>query len=222
MRPFYKPRGDGKVPFNAYNVQLGPSALARKGTSAEVADNHFPPAIARLARTVEAQLAFTDADEIARREAEDAVAEAKRKLDWTRSVCAFMATEIEMEIDGLRDEGAETAGEIAVHRTGLRKTQSPRTMKDLKQAIAEAEAKNAGLVERIAEAEARLAEVRAVLADQPGRSWRPRKPTRRRRRLSPFCRRPARRRSRGWRYSPRSPKGRSRRTAYRPAKDWSS
>ena len=77
-----------------------------------------------------------------------------------------MAAEIEMEIDGLRDEGAETAHEIAVHRTGLRKTKSSRTMKELKQAIAEAEAKNAGLNARIGEAEARLAEVRAVLADQ--------------------------------------------------------
>ena len=166
MRPFYKPLGDVRVPFNGYNLQLGFSATGRKGTSSAPADKHFPPALARLGRAVEAQLAFKDTNGLARQDAEIVVTEACRKLDWTRSVCALMAAEIEVEIDGLRNEGAETAHEIAVHRTGLRKTKSSRAIKELKQAIAEAEAKNAGLNARIGEAEARLAEVRAVLADQ--------------------------------------------------------
>ena len=169
MRPFFKPRDDGKVPFNVYNVQIGPSATGRKGTSAEVADNHLGPAIVRLARTVEAQLAFSDEDEMMHQDAESAVAAAERKLEWVKKVCDFSVVETEMEIEGLKEQSADTAGEIVKHRAGLKKTRALRAMKERKAAIAEAEARSADIVDRIAEAETYLAEMQAVLKDQPGR-----------------------------------------------------
>ena len=169
MRPFFKPRGDGNVPYNIYAVQIGPSGAGRKGTSAEVADNHLGPAIIRLARTVEAQLAFTDEDGMMRQDAESAVAAASRKLEWVKSACAFTVAETEAALDNLGKEGAEATAEIKKYKAALARTKSPRTMKECKAAIADTEARIADIVDRIAESEAYLAEMQAVLADQPGR-----------------------------------------------------
>jgi Bifunctional DNA primase/polymerase, N-terminal len=166
MRPFYKPRDDGKAPFNTFNVQLGLSAAGRKGTSAEVPDNHLAPAIMRLARTVEAQLAFVDEDGMIRLDAESAVAAASRKLEWVTRLNDFALIETEMEIETLENESAEATAEIKKLKTTLARTKSPRTMKECKAGIAEAEARIADIVDRIAEAEAYLAEMQAVLKDQ--------------------------------------------------------
>ena len=43
LRPFYNPLGNGKIPFNIYAVQVGPSGKGRKGTSAAIGDD-FPGA----------------------------------------------------------------------------------------------------------------------------------------------------------------------------------
>ena len=169
MRPFYKPRDDGKVPFNTYTVQLGLSAVGRKGTSAEVPDNHLGPAIMRLARTVEAQLAFVDEDGMIRLDTENAESAAARKLQWVKSVCDFTVAETEAEIDKLEREDAEATAEIKKLKGTLARTKSPRTMKECKAGITEAEARTADLVDRIAEAETYLTEMQAVLENQPGR-----------------------------------------------------
>ncbi len=45
LRPFYNPLGNGKIPFNIYVVQVGPSGRGRKGTSAAIADDFLGPAL---------------------------------------------------------------------------------------------------------------------------------------------------------------------------------
>jgi hypothetical protein len=167
MRPFFKSRGDGNVPYNIYAVQIGPSGMGRKGTSAEVADNYLGPAIIRLARTIEARVVFTDEDGMMRQDAESAVAATSRKLEWVKRVCDFSVVETEMEIDTLRNESVEATAEIRKLKTILAKTTALRTMRECKAAIADAETRIADLVDRIAESEAYLAEMQAVLGDQP-------------------------------------------------------
>ena len=88
MRPFYHPMGNDRSAFNIYVVQVGPSGLGRKGTSAGIADNYLSPAIMRQALLQSTRLVFAGTDELARRDAEDKVAEASRKLAWTENVHA--------------------------------------------------------------------------------------------------------------------------------------
>jgi hypothetical protein len=168
MRPFYHPMGNDRSAFNIYVIQVGPSGLGRKGTSAGIADNYLNPAIMRQALLQSTRLMFADTDEITRREAEGKVAEAGHKLVWVKNVSEFEGYEIENELDKLRDEGATLAKKIVDTRNLLRaKVRSPRTQQAYEKSIGEAEGKTAGLVARIAENEAYLAEVQRVLADQP-------------------------------------------------------
>ena len=168
MRPFYHPMGNDRSAFNIYVIQVGPSGLGRKGTSAGIADDYLSPAIMRQALLQSTRLVFADTDELARRDAEDKVAEASRKLTWTENVHAFEEIDIENELDKLRGEGATLAKKIVDTRNLLKaKIRSPRTQQAYEKSIGEAEAKTAGLVDRIAESEAYLAEVQRVLVDQP-------------------------------------------------------
>lgn len=49
-RPFYIPIADERVGINIFTVQVGPSALARKGTSAATADRRLMPALLKKAQ----------------------------------------------------------------------------------------------------------------------------------------------------------------------------
>jgi hypothetical protein len=168
MRPFYNPMGDIKLPFNIYGLQVGPTALGRKGTSATVANNFLAPAISRLALIMAARLAFTDEDEQARQDGENKVAEATRNLLWVESVDDAERARTEATLDKLRDEGAETSREILERRKYLKaKIRSPRTQREYENLITAAEAKNADIVDRTKESETYLANVAAVLKDHP-------------------------------------------------------
>jgi hypothetical protein len=166
LRPFYNPLGNGKIPFNLYEVQVGPSGRGRKGTSAAIADDFLGPALMRWALMQSARIAFSDEDETARDEAEAEVEQKARKLAWIRNVDASGEHVIEGELAMLRDDHATVAEEIAKRKARLKaKARAPRTTREYEKLIAAAEAKRANIAELIAANEAELAEVRQVLKD---------------------------------------------------------
>ena len=167
LRPFYNPLGNGRIPFNVYFVQLGPSGRGRKGTSAAIADDFLGPALLRLAAQVQARVTFPDDDESARNAAEAEAAETGRKLTWARNVGEGQESEIEARLTTLREEHASAAQEIAERKAHLKtKARAPRTVREHEKLIAAAEEKRANITELIAADEAELTEVRLVLKDR--------------------------------------------------------
>jgi hypothetical protein len=168
LRPFFNPMGDIKLPFNIFGLQVGPTALGRKGTSATIANDFLPPAISRQAMTMAARLAFTSEDEQARQDGENRVAEATRNLAWVEGLDDAEKTRTEATLDKLRDEGTETSREILERRKYLKaKIRSPRTQREYENLITAAETKNADIMDRIKESETYLANVAAALKDHP-------------------------------------------------------
>jgi hypothetical protein len=166
LRPFYSPLGDARIPFNLYVIQVGPSGTGRKGTSAAIADGYLGPALRRLAGRVQARITFTDADEIARDEAQAEVEATDRKLKWARGVTGLHEIEIEIELDRLRADRAACAQEIAERTSHLRsKAFAPDTVRKHEKMIAAAQAKHDNLAALIAASETELAEVKAILKD---------------------------------------------------------
>ena len=144
LRPFYNPLGNGKIPFNIYSVQVGPSGRGRKGTSAAIADDFLGPALLRLAAQVQARIAFPDEDEDARTAAEAEVEETARRLSWTRNVSEDQEGEIEARLATLRDDHAAAAREIAERKAHLKtKARAPRTVREHEKLIAAAQRRSA-------------------------------------------------------------------------------
>jgi Bifunctional DNA primase/polymerase, N-terminal/Primase C terminal 2 (PriCT-2) len=166
LRPFYNDLGDHRIPLNLFLIQTGLSAKGRKGTSAIIADQHFEPIIQKIAREIQARLAFTDVDAMAYAEAEAAVAESLRKLEWTRNVQPTFESEREVELAALQAEHQATAQGIDAHKAHLRaKVRAPRTVREYEKQIAELEAKQINIGEFVAATEAELAAIRQVLKD---------------------------------------------------------
>jgi hypothetical protein len=168
LRPFYNDLGDGRIPLNLFLIQVGLSAKGRKGTSAIIADQYFEPIMQKIARDMQARLAFTDTDKLERQDAEAKTAEAARKLAWIKTVSAFEESKSETELESLRARGVELAREIVERKNYLKaKIRSPRIQREYEKLIKEAEDKNVDVVDRIREGEAYLTEVQRVLKDQP-------------------------------------------------------
>ena len=190
--------GTIKIPFNLYVIQVGRSGTGRKGTSAAIADVYLDPAIRRLAGRIQAQIAFTHGDDLARDEAETEVEATARKLGWTRNVDAFHASEIEIELDTLKAEQAACAQEIADRKTHLEsKTFGPDTVRKYEKLIAAAQEKQADIAGLIIASEAELAMVRAALKNPAGALAQAKWTMTPRRRGSTGSRRPRRRPSHG-------------------------
>jgi hypothetical protein len=167
LRPFYNPLGNGKIPFNIYSVQVGPSGRGRKGTSAAIADDFLGPALLRLAAQVQARITFSDEDGDVRAAAEAKVEATARKLSWTRNVSEDQQDGIEARLATLRDDHAAAAWEIAKRKASLKaKTPGPRTVRDQERLIATAQAICADTARLIAADEAELTEVKQALKDQ--------------------------------------------------------
>ena len=166
MRPFYDALGDRKLPFNLYIIQLGLSGRGRKGTSAAIADGYYGPALQRLAREEAGRLLFTDEDGLARAAAETAVAETKRKLEWTENVQPGWDLRPTADRDTLRSELADLETAIAERKARLRRrAPALRTVREYERLIAEDEAKRVNVAEVLAAAEAELEAVQQVLED---------------------------------------------------------
>jgi hypothetical protein len=169
LRPFHNPLGNLRIPFNLYVIQVGPSATGRKGTSAAIADAYLGPALQRLAGRVRARITFTDADEIARDEAQAEVEAAGRNLKRAKGVSGLHEIEIEIELDRLRADRAACAQEIAERTSHLRsKTFGPDTVRKHEKTIAAAQAKRDYIAGLVTASEVELAEVKAVLKDPAG------------------------------------------------------
>lgn len=136
-RPFFVHIGDEDVGLNVFAVQVGPSALARKGTSAALADKRIMPGLCRLASELSQRI--KDADEAAQAEfsAKQAVA---AKLDHLREKRANLMALTEDNVIALEAQLKELRGQkkleyarerLAILQGKLKDPKlSPRTLKE--------------------------------------------------------------------------------------------
>jgi hypothetical protein len=161
LRPFYAPLGDQRLPLNVFLLQVGPSGVGRKGTSAAFADDHLAPMICDVANgRILSFLAAADAadHDAARRAAKDA----KAQIDWIRGLTPTSLAEADAEIASLQAKKKATEGEIGAYRARLgAKHYSPTARRGYEEIIAKGEEKAEDIEEQIAA----IAEKRTRMAD---------------------------------------------------------
>jgi len=169
-RPFYVAIADERVGLNIFTVQVGPSALARKGTSAATADKRLMPGLLRKARefaqTIEARrnAVLQDVSERARVSGEIDALLMKRDavVGWTRSDLSV----ITQRICDLKMEIELTEQRIAAWNERVKKpTLNPRGLQDYQKNISKANDDLESLVLNIASLEREYKSVEEGLAN---------------------------------------------------------
>jgi hypothetical protein len=106
-RPFFVHIGDEDVGLNVFAVQVGPSALARKGTSAALADKRIMPALNRFATELSEQINEANETERAELAAKQALAAKMDELRMSKDTLLRLTEDdfgaLELELAELRD-----------------------------------------------------------------------------------------------------------------------
>jgi hypothetical protein len=151
LRPFYAPLGDQGLPLNVFLLQVGPSGVGRKGTSAAFADDHLAPMICAVAHSMSFLGAFAKAGADEHDAAQRAVDDAKAHIDWVRSLTPADLARADTEIAGLQAEKKTTEGEVGECRARLTaKFYSPLTRRKYEEIINNGDEKVADLTQKIA------------------------------------------------------------------------
>jgi hypothetical protein len=166
LRPFYVSLGDQRLPLNVFLLQVGPSGVGRKGTSAAFADDHLAPMICYVADRVRSLGVFAAADAEAHDAAQQAVDDAKAHLDWARALTQIDLARADAEIASLQAEKKKTEGDVAACRARLAaKSYSPLTRRKYEEIINNEDEKVADLTEQIATLTAERLRIADALAD---------------------------------------------------------
>jgi hypothetical protein len=165
LRPFCVPLGDQRLSLNVFLLQVGPSGVGRKGTSAAFADDHLAPMICNIANIhILSFLAASDAadHDAARRAADDA----KAHIDWVRGLTNKDLLRADADIANLDAAHTATESEVAACRARLAaKSYAPTTRREYEEIIASHEGKIVTLNEQIAALKAERSRIADVLAD---------------------------------------------------------
>jgi hypothetical protein len=165
LRPFYAPLGDQRLPLNVFLLQVGPSGVGRKGTSAAFADDYLAPMICDVAngRILSFLAAADAADHDAARQA---ALDAEAHINWVRGLTNNDLSRADADIANLDAGLAATEGEVASCRARLAaKPYAPATRRQYEKIIASHEGKIATLNEQIAALKAKRSRIADVLAD---------------------------------------------------------